>query len=136
VPEPYALYYGQAKGPDGEVLTRESGAEVLVRIDGRENTRYRIGDILAEHVNYLVRVKVDDGNGYLYDPGAARRGDVPELIIRSEGVEYGVEDIIPSVAGRGTAQSVDIEAVPEPGAVVCALVGMVLLIRAYQTDRT
>lgn len=136
VPEPFALYYGQARGPEGELLTREAGAVVLVRIDGRENTRYPIGDILAENVNYIVRVKVDDGHYYLYDPAAAREGDVPEIVIRSEGVEYGVEDTIPPVGKRGTVHIVNIEAVPEPCLDVFVWVGILFLARAYKTDQT
>jgi len=135
VPEPYALYYGQAKGPDGDVLIREAGAEVLVKINGQENTRYRVGDAVAENVNYIVRVKVDDGIGYLYDPTAARAGDVPEFVIRSEGIDYGVEDILPPVGERGEAHSVDIEAVPEPGTAVFALAGMLFLVRVYRANR-
>lgn len=135
VPEPYALYYGQAKGPDGDILNREAGAEVLVKINGQENTSYRVSDAVAENVNYIVRVKVDDGIGYLYDPTAARAGDVPTFVIRSEGVEYGVEDLLPPVGERGETHSVDIEAVPEPGTAAFALFGMLFLVRAYRANR-
>jgi hypothetical protein len=136
VPEPYTLYYGQAKSLEGTLLTRESGAEVIVRIDGRVNTRYLIGDLLAGDVNYIVRVKVDDGLYYLYDPAAAREGDIPEIVIRDEETEYGVDQIIPPVGERGTVYNVDIEAVPEPCLGVFVWVGMLFLGRAYKTDQT
>ena len=132
VPEPYALYYGRAKGLDGKVLTRESGSEVIVRIDGLENTRYRIGDMLSENANYVVRVKVDDGTGYLYDPAAAREGDEPELVIRDAGGEYDIEGVIPPVEGRGTVKTVDIEAVPEPCTAGLAWIGIVVIVRAFR----
>ena len=127
ISEPCNIYYGEARDPDGRVMT--SGT-IVVSINGMVCAREEIRRQLADTVNYSVRVPLDDGMDLRYVPNAARLGEQVAITVVSGGQEYDVSGDVPAAAIAGTTQRADIQTIPEPAGIAAALVLALLARRA------
>ena len=121
--EPCNIYFGQARGQDGSVLT--SGT-IVVSLNGQVCDRKEIGRQLADGVNYSACVPLDDGNDLRYIPNAARVGEQVTIAIVCGREELDVDGSIPPVAIAGSAQRADIQVIPEPAAAAALLLALLL----------
>ena len=112
--EPCNIYYGQARGIDGRVLSSETNAAIYARINGVECARQEITRDLAANVNYALRITLDDGWDARCAATAARAGEQPQFFIAHNGVEYAVQDSVPVIGAAGVLYQVDVQAAPEP----------------------
>jgi hypothetical protein len=125
LPEPCNIYYGEARGVHGCVLTDGMSAVVVARINGAEAAEHEITAVLSTGVNFALRIPLDDGWEGRYAPNAARAGEQPEILIRYGGAQYQVDGIVPAIGDRGVYRRITVEAVPEPVAfVLCAMLGL------------
>ena len=122
--EPANIYYGEARGAQGEVLTGEFKGVVTAYVNGRECARATTGGYRAPDVNYVLRVPLDDGWETRYAPYAARVGETPELRIAYGGNEFAIEQAVPPVGPRTTLQRVDLQAMPEPAAAAALVIAL------------
>jgi len=122
--EPSNICFGQASDVDGLALT--SGA-VIARVNGIECARGSTGRLLADSVNFSLRIPLDDGADLRFIPTAARSGEQLELSLLCNGDEIEVTGIVPRIAEPGALLHADIQAVPEPGAALATAVSCALL---------
>lgn len=124
--EPSVTYYGTASGGDGIVLTNGE-ALVIARFQSVECTRTYTGEYDADDVNYSLRIPIDDGIDYRYEPYALREGEQPEIVVVVDGIEWHIENPVPPAGPPASLLRADIQAVPEPGlfhGVITAMVWM------------
>ena len=112
--EPAVTYYGTASGGNGIALTNGE-ALVIARFHTVECTRAYTGIYDADDVNYALRIPLDDGIDYRYEPYALRQGEQPEIVVALDGVEWEIETPVPPAGPAASLQRADIRAVPEPG---------------------
>ena len=133
---PAAIYYGEARGVHGLVLTGMVKVAVIARINGVECARTYIDTYLAPNINYALRIPVDDGLAYRYDSSAARIGELPEICIQYDTLEFEIDGVVPPVQAPASLQVANVQAVPEP--VIVALVAglLAVLLRRYLFPRS
>ncbi len=91
-PLPSFTFYGEVRNAYGQPYTQVDKAELIVRAGGRECGRTTVDERLGPGSNYRVEVPLDNGQGELYAPFAARPGDQPAFVIRVGSQEYAVMD--------------------------------------------
>jgi hypothetical protein len=118
--EPSVTYYGTATGGDGIALTNGE-ALVIARFQNVECTRTYTGEYNADDVNYSLRIPIDNGIDYRYEPYALREGELPEIVVVLDGIEWQIENPVPPAGPPASLQRADIRAVPEPGLLYCII---------------
>jgi hypothetical protein len=81
VPQPACLFYGEVRDEYG--IPYLDGAEVILRVDGRECSRWPVQGILAPAVNFKLALELDAGSGVPYAAYAARPGQPLRLWVRT-----------------------------------------------------
>ena len=112
---PANIYYGEVRGVHGLVLTGMVNVAVIARVNGYECARTYVDTYLADGVNYALRVPVDDGLSWRYEPYAAREGERPEIVIMYDNAEFESDSLAPPVGPPASLQVANVQAVPEPG---------------------
>ncbi|MFN0021450.1 MAG: hypothetical protein ACKVP0_24630 [Pirellulaceae bacterium] len=125
VPEPGNIYYGLARNIYGQVLTPDSGAQVImVRTSTTNEFVMAVSEILpipdnGPEVNYILRPSLDDGVGPRYVNEAGRTNEVVQIYVVQAGFRFPVtntpgciafSDPIPRMGGRGALANVGIKA--------------------------
>ena len=85
LPLPYCTFYGQARDEYGWPYVKD--AEVVLRVQGRECSRWRIQGMLAPGVNFKLPLELDDGRSSAYATYAALPGQTVQLSVVVQGVE-------------------------------------------------
>ena len=98
VPLPYCTFYGQARDELGWPYTKD--ADVLLRVQGRECSRWHIMGILAPGVNFKLPLELDDGRSSTYATYAALPGQTVQISISAQGVERPILDRRVLTAGQ------------------------------------
>jgi len=91
-PVPSFTFYGEVRNAYGWPYTQADNAQVIVRVNGRECGRAIVDERIGPGINYRVEVPLDNGQGALYAPFAARQGDRPTFVIQVGSQEYTVMD--------------------------------------------
>ena len=125
VPDPGNIYFGLARNIYGQVLTPESGAQVImVRVSTTNEFVLAVSEILpipndGPEVNYILRPSLDDGTGARYINEAGRSNEVVQIYVVQGGFRFAVtnspgciafSDPIPRMGGRGAVSSAGIKA--------------------------
>ena len=97
-PQVACVFYGEVRDEYGIPYTEN--AEVSLRVQGREISRYKIHGILAPGVNFRLFLPLDDGFGEPYDSYAARPGDSVEIVLVADGKERALTQIHALRAGK------------------------------------
>lgn len=98
LPLPACVFYGEARDAYGMPYVHT--AEVVLRVDGRECSRWPILGMLAPGVNFRLTLELDDGTGPSYAPYAARPGQPVTLSVRGPGGEQPILETQPLHAGQ------------------------------------
>ena len=85
VPQPPCVFYGQARDEYGNPYLRD--AEVVLRVEGRECSRWPILGMLAPGVNFKLSLALDDGTAAPYASYAAHPGQAVKISVRTQGKE-------------------------------------------------
>ena len=125
VPEPGNIYYGLARNIYGQVLTPDSGAQVImVRVSTTNEFVMAVSEILpvpndGPEVNYILRPSLDDGTNPRYINEAGRSNEVVQIYVVQGGFRFAVtnspgciafSDPIPRMGGRGAVAGAGIKA--------------------------
>lgn len=86
VPQPLCVFYGQALDDYGWPYLRD--AEVVLRIDGKEFSRYPVDGMISPGVNFILRVAIDSGNGSAYSDQAAPTGSSIDIVVIAHGTSH------------------------------------------------
>jgi len=111
---PNNFYYGEAKGVGGFSLTGEPNAKVIARFNEKICAETYIGGFITNRVNYILRVPIDDGWDVRFAEYAPREGELIDIFICYDDVEFSVDDFIPPVGPAETSYETAIPATPEP----------------------
>ena len=85
LPLPYCTFYGQARDEYGWPYVKD--AEVVLRVQGRECSRWRIMGMLAPGVNFKLPLELDDGRSSAYATYAALPGQTVQISVSVRGIE-------------------------------------------------
>jgi len=85
IPSPACVFYGEARDEYGSPYT--TNATVILRVEGRECSRWTIDRVLAPGVNFRLSLELDDGQGSAYAPYAARPGQPVQISVLVRGIE-------------------------------------------------
>jgi hypothetical protein len=85
MPQPACVFYGEACDEYGWPYV--TNATVILRVEGRECSRWTIAGLLAPGVNFMLPLEMDDGIGKAYASYAARPGQAVRISILARGIE-------------------------------------------------
>ena len=100
---PNNFYYGEAKGIGGICLTGIPNAKVIARFNENICAETYIGRFITNRVNYILRVPIDDGWDVRFAEYAPREGELIDIFICYDDVEFSVDDFIPPVGPAETS---------------------------------
>ena len=98
MPQPSCLFYGEVRDAFG--VPYLEGADVILRVDGRECSRWPVLGILAPGVNFKLALELDAGSGTPYAAYAARPGQEVRLSVLTRGDERPIAETRALAAGR------------------------------------
>ena len=98
LPHPSCVFYGEVRDEYGVPYIQN--AEVILRVEGRECSRWPIMGILAPGVNFKLPLELDEGTGEPYAAYAARPGQVVRLSVRAQGRERPILETRALAAGQ------------------------------------
>ncbi|MBA4387352.1 MAG: hypothetical protein C0404_05185 [Verrucomicrobia bacterium] len=83
VPQPLCVFYGQALDDYGWPYLRD--AEVVLKVNGKEFSRYTVQGMISPGVNFILRVAIDSGNGTAYSDQAVPTGSSIDIVVIANG---------------------------------------------------
>jgi hypothetical protein len=110
VPQPLCVFYGQALDDFGWPYLRD--AEVVLKINGKEFSRYPVQGMISPGVNFILRVAIDSGNGTAYSDQAVPTGSSIDIVVIANGMSRTIMEgaSLPKVGKPGDIQYCNVTA--------------------------